>query len=471
MIEAPIPRDEALRLETLRSYEVLDTPPEEAFERIVQLVTRLFNVPMAMITLVDANRQWFKACIGVDNREDDRRLSFCAHAMLGDDVMTVLDARQDERFADNPLVTGVPHIRFYAGAPLTAPNGAKLGTLCIIDTRPRTEFDGIARANLNDLALAVTDALELRRVNARLAAAEEEVRNEQRLLTETFAALEDGVVVQDDSGQVVAANSSAARILGLTTDQLLGRSSMDPRWRAVHPDGSDFPGATHPMPMALRHGQPISNVVMGVHHPDGKLVWLSINARPLFRDGERKPYAAVGSFSDISEQQRHREHLEFRVYHDPLTGLPNRAAFMERIERARDSRFTVGFLDLNGFKGVNDRFGHDAGDELLRQAAERLSTCLRAGDSVARLGGDEFTVFLPGVQSRDQTARLETRIAEAFSNPFTLRDEVSVHIGTSFGFAFYPEETQDTDELLRLADTRMYETKALSSKTPRAPIR
>ena len=461
MVQAPIPYDEALRLEALRDYDVLDTESEQPFERLVKLTARVFDVPIVMISLVDEHRQWAKACVGVSNLDDRRSISFCGHAILSDQTMVVLDAATDERFSDNPLVIGQPHIRFYAGAPLIAYNGSRLGTLCLLDRRSHGEFSADDRANLSDLAAAVVDALELRRVNARLRQTEAMVYQEQNLLKETFAALEEGVVVQDAGGQIISANASAARVLGLSMDQLLGRTSFDPRWRAVRENGTPFAGEDHPVPVALRDGVPVSNVLMGVHHSDAKIAWISINARPLFRQGEVKPYAAVGSFKDVTEQHDKQAQLEFRAHHDSLTGLPNRAGFFELLEQNRQAVFAVGFLDFNDFKSINDRFGHAAGDDLLRQAAQRLKAHLRAEDSVMRLGGDEFALFLPNVQTAEQAIGVKKRIAAAFSAAFKLQGAGLVKIGSEVGIAFYPRETRNLEALIKLADDRMYERKAL----------
>ncbi|MFK3789962.1 MULTISPECIES: sensor domain-containing diguanylate cyclase [Pseudomonas] len=145
------PNNEALRIQTLRALNVLDTPPEERFDRLTRLAKRLFNVPIALVSLVDGDRQWFKSCVGLDTSETPRDISFCGHAILGDQILTVCDAEQDVRFHDNPLVVGDPGIRFYAGCPLTVANGSKLGTLCLIDVKPR-DLDDEERALLRDLA-------------------------------------------------------------------------------------------------------------------------------------------------------------------------------------------------------------------------------------------------------------------------------------------------------------------------------
>lgn len=145
------PADEATRIDTLRALNILDTSSEERFDRLTRLAKRLFGVPIALISLVDADRQWFKSCLGLESRETPREVSFCGHAILQNDIFVIPDAILDSRFSDNPLVTGAPHIRFYAGCPLTVPNGSKLGTLCIIDREPR-EFGAEDKALLRDLA-------------------------------------------------------------------------------------------------------------------------------------------------------------------------------------------------------------------------------------------------------------------------------------------------------------------------------
>lgn len=148
------PHDEQARLETLRSLDILDTPQEERFDRLTRMAKRLFGVPIALVSLVDENRQWFKSCLGLSVSETSRDISFCGHAILGDGLFIIPDTSVDERFADNPQVLKDPCIRFYAGCPLTAPNGHKLGTLCIKDYQPRN-FEKEDLEALKDLASMV----------------------------------------------------------------------------------------------------------------------------------------------------------------------------------------------------------------------------------------------------------------------------------------------------------------------------
>lgn len=141
MQEPNYPQNESIRIDTLRSLNILDTPSEERFDRLTRLAKRLFAVPIALVSLIDVNRQWFKSCIGLEVKETARNISFCGHAILGNEILMIPDATLDERFYDNPLVTDEPRIRFYAGVPLVVANGSKVGTLCLIDRQPRTLND------------------------------------------------------------------------------------------------------------------------------------------------------------------------------------------------------------------------------------------------------------------------------------------------------------------------------------------
>jgi sigma-B regulation protein RsbU (phosphoserine phosphatase) len=160
MIEAPIPEADAERLRALWSLKLLDTPPDERFDRITRLLAHMFQAPMAYISLVDADRQWFKSSCGMGVAETLRAISFCGHAILSEEALVVPDARKDMRFWDNPLVTDEPYIRFYAGQPLRAPGGHKVGTLCVADRRPR-EFSDADRQALVEMARLVEREFQL----------------------------------------------------------------------------------------------------------------------------------------------------------------------------------------------------------------------------------------------------------------------------------------------------------------------
>jgi two-component system cell cycle sensor histidine kinase/response regulator CckA len=159
---APVKTNETRRLKVLWQYDVLDTVPEEVFDDLTELAARICEAPIALISLIDEDRQWFKAKVGVTLNETSRDISFCSHAIKQHDLFIIPDATQDARFADNPLVTSDPKIRFYAGAPLVTPDGYALGTLCVIDKVPR-ELRAEQKQALRVLARHVMTQLELRR--------------------------------------------------------------------------------------------------------------------------------------------------------------------------------------------------------------------------------------------------------------------------------------------------------------------
>jgi signal transduction histidine kinase len=162
MVAAPLPANEAQRLESLHRYAILDTPFEKDYDDLCRLAATVCKVPIAMISFVDKDRQWFKSVIGLDTRETSRDIAFCAHAIWEDGVFEIKDATEDDRFFDNPLVVGSPELRFYAGQPLKSSDGMALGTLCTIDRVPRVLDEG-QREALAILARQVVNQLELRR--------------------------------------------------------------------------------------------------------------------------------------------------------------------------------------------------------------------------------------------------------------------------------------------------------------------
>lgn len=167
MIVAPIPENESERLNELKNFQILDSPEEQDYDDVVKLASAICNTPMSLVSLVDSQRQWFKARIGIDDPETNRDVAFCAHAILNDELMVVPNAIEDERFFDNPYVINNPNVRFYAGMPLVTRSGYKIGTLCVLDSQPR-ELTEEQKFALRTLGKQVINMMELRMKNQRL---------------------------------------------------------------------------------------------------------------------------------------------------------------------------------------------------------------------------------------------------------------------------------------------------------------
>lgn len=268
------PADEQARLAALRGLGVLDTQPEETFDLIVRMATDHLEVPIALVTLVDERRQWFKACYGLDLRETARELSFCAHAILGDVTMVVPDALEDERFKDNLLVTGEPHIRFYAGVPLTTSDGHNLGTVCVIDTKPRAGLSDADARFLERLArLAIND------LEAGLQA--KQTFERQRQFVSLAEVAHDGLALFSAAGRVTWCNHEMAVMFGLSKDEFMRLTLEECISGFVDADGIPLDPKTHPAHLAFRLRRLIKNSELGLVQPEGKLIWVRVSATPV----------------------------------------------------------------------------------------------------------------------------------------------------------------------------------------------
>ncbi len=237
MQSAPLPENEASRLSDLHQYQVLDTPPEEAFDELTALAAQICGTPIALVSLVDTHRQWFKAKVGIEAQETSRDMAFCAHAIHGNDLFVIPDATQDNRFADNPLVAADPHIRFYAGMPLVTPAGHGLGTLCVIDRVPKqlTPDQMIA---LRILGRQVVNQLELRRRQHELERSLAMHKKSERSKADIIRAIDhglEGLAFLDKEGCFTYMNPAHAAIYGYRPQELIGRSwktLYTPKWIA-----------------------------------------------------------------------------------------------------------------------------------------------------------------------------------------------------------------------------------------------
>ncbi|MBA2665952.1 MAG: sensor domain-containing diguanylate cyclase [Trueperaceae bacterium] len=342
---------EDARLAALRGFGVLDTPPEAAFDRITGLLADVLDVPISLLTLVDAERIWFKSVVGIAEREVDRAPGFCDTAIRMTGAYVIEDALTAPRARRNPLVTGELGVRFYAGAPLRTSDGYTIGMLAALDLRPR-RLEARELRVLEQLADVAMEHLQLRREVRQAAASKEAVERAYLKLSEGF---------------------------------------------------------------------------------------------------------------EETVQQRTAE-LAHQAQHDHLTGLPNRVLLEERLERALASATRHGralavlFVDLDGFKHVNDTFGHTAGDHLLQQVASRLLASLRSSDTLARVSGDEFVVLIPEVKRPDDARDVALALLAGLGEPFSARGH-DVTLTASVGVSVFPKDGPDAAAMQRHADAAMYAAK------------
>ncbi len=299
MPPAPPPSNEASRLAALRALEVLDSPAESQFDDLVALASTVCGVPVSLLSLVDSDRQWFKANLGLPGvAETPRALAFCAHTILQEGVLEVRDASTDPRFADNALVTGAPGIRFYAGAPLTLSCGHRIGTLCVIDSRPRV-LEPEQRATLERLSRVATQLLEQRAAEAALA-------EERRALASIIEATAVATWEWDVPGSLVRINDRWAELIGYEADELRP-VTLDRFRELVHPDDTALVDAA--LRAHFRGQAPIYDCEIRMRHRDGHWVWLQTRGRVLAWTPDGSPRRMFGVHLDIDDRKHQEQRL------------------------------------------------------------------------------------------------------------------------------------------------------------------
>ena len=283
MIPPPLPADEPRRLQALHRLDLLDTPPEERFDRIVRMASRMFGVPIALVTLVDRSRQWFKAKVGLAASATSRDDSFCGHVILTPDTLVVPDALEDPRFNDNPLVTGDPLIRFYAGHPLHTPDGSRVGTLCLIDRQSR-DFTEEERQLLADMARWVE--LELNALTL------QEARTALTQQERFFELSVDMLCIAGVDGAFRQLGRAWCRTLGYSEETLRTTSLLE----LVHPEDR---AATRAWLERGAQGEPLPHLEHRCRGRDGSWHWLQWNAAVNPEEG-----ILYGVARDITEQKR-----------------------------------------------------------------------------------------------------------------------------------------------------------------------
>ena len=505
--------NEDSRLRALSSYNILDTLPEKDFDDIVRLVCTICSVPTALISFVDADRQWFKARTGMAVDQTPRDMSFCAHALGRQTLLIVPDTALDDHFAANPLVTDGPQVRFYAGAPLVTPEGESLGTLCVLDSKPRTLTDEQQEALLI-LSRQVMAQLELRRRIAQ----QQRTMQERGKVTERLRLLEAAVEKANDviliteadpfdklGPAIVYVNPAFTRMTGYTPEEVLGKTP-----RILQGPDTDL-AVSAEIRANLKKWKPVQVEVLN-YRKDGTKFWSELNIVPIAnskgwythwisiqrdvttrreqqqkqeqinlelerRVQERTSALAAANLSlkaEIAERkalevQRETllaEALE-RAELDSLTGLWNHRGFQKRLEAEADraqrsgERLVMAMIDVDNFKFFNDVYGHSVGDGILRQVASALRASCRSYDRLARFGGDEFAI-LATVPVTENVASLGERLRGALLGLGYTPDgyDTAIPVGASLGMAIFMEEAATRLELVDLADQRLRTDKA-----------
>jgi diguanylate cyclase (GGDEF)-like protein len=480
-LHAPIPLSEEQRIARLLGFEILDTGNDPKLDRLTRLASIICDVPAAMISLIDRNRQWFKSVYGLPIRETPRDISFCAHAIIDPDrIFVVPDTTKDPRFATNPLVTESPYIRFYAGAPLVTEDRIPIGTFCVVDYKPKqlNEHQLEALQKLSEIAMDMIDVHRSNTKLTRLLHLEKEVYS--RLLRSS-ADLVTTAPTFDEALNFLMSHLDenlgwlTARIRNMQTGGTTGISynkslPFDPElpmiWQKID---SDPKGAaeihSHTRFVSTAPLRPeYSYLAVPIRLRD-RLVALIELIYPDHRKVEKRIQEIfdlmASNLAIVAERELVLIDLQHQATHDNLTGAANRPVIMKGLEKAiRESEATspdsiLLFFDIDGFKEVNDNFGHDTGDRLLIDITKRLNGICRSNDLLGRLSGDEFVLLARGIDVEEGLGPLLERIQKTLSTSFMI-GELEIRVNASIGCAVIADPDLTANELLRRAEEAMY---------------
>ncbi|OWK28771.1 sensor domain-containing diguanylate cyclase [Sphingomonas dokdonensis] len=472
------PLHEEERLAALRSLQVMDTPPEAEFDAIVQAARHIFDSRMAYVSLVDADRQWFKARCGLDVPETAREVSICQHAIMADAMLVIPDTHADPRVAWSPVVTGEPFVRSYAGVPLRhsqAQGGARypIGTLCIADDR------------LLDLT---PDKLELLEG---LAGVIEGLLDARRARTESLKlalSRQEALIESERAQRILQQAERMARIGSWQLDLATNDTHWSAQTYAIHQLAV---GDKPDLEQALLHYPPTDREMLRTALDACAATGQSwdleadlVNAQGIMRRvrlmGEAevradKIVAVIGVIQDITERYKIERRLREFALTDELTGLASRRAFNETLDEAlasasaEDTALAIAIIDLDRFKEVNDRLGHPAGDEVLRAMAAKLGAADHLGDYLAaRLGGDEFVVMLRGSHATERLADGITQLLTDLRH--TVYGEgadphVGITVSATIGACTRTARHADRPALMKAADEALYTAKRANRGT------
>jgi diguanylate cyclase (GGDEF)-like protein/PAS domain S-box-containing protein len=455
MIPPLAPPNEAERLAALALYRILDTEPEEAFDALTKIAMVLLEVPIALVSIVDADRQWFKSRSGLAAQETPRDISFCGHVVQSSEQLVVPDAHLDPRFCDNPLVTGDPRIGFYAGMPLRTVDGFVLGTLCAIDNVPRTLApDKLAALEL--LSRQASQLLELRRVGHLLTQAHAEEERSKRWFRMLLGNIPAMVGYWDTNRCNAFANRAYSEWFGKTPDEIVGRHIRELLGEALYAQDEPFlvralAGEKVAFPRTIE-------TPLGVRHSTTSYV------PDIVGTDVRGVIVLVTDVTQLetarAQEQQFARELERLTRTDVLTGLLNRRGCIDLAQREskRASRnkelLYVAMIDIDLFKRINDTFGHAMGDVVLQRVAQTFLSEFRTVDICARWGGEEFLVVLCGTDADGalralERARLRVESDTSLACPVTI----------SAGLVQWNPADLSLERATALADDLMYAAK------------
>ncbi len=455
---APLP----LREEELLVAAVQDVSEQKALERNLEEAVRELERERTRLEEVFREAPAFLAVLRGEDLVFERanptyRELVGERELIGHPVREVLPEIADQPYfdlLDEVYRTGEPY--HAAGTPVELDTGdGRERRYLSFAFQPLTEGDDVTGVLVHGVDVTEQKKVEkaLRRSEAR-----------HRTLVETMA---EATVILDPEGRITFANREAEEMLDLEASEIRDRSYDDPAWRITAPDGGSLAAEELPFRRVLATGRPVRNVEHGLERPDGTRQILSVNAAPLpGEDGELE--GVVATLRDVTDRYRMEGELRHQALHDSLTGLPNRTLFWDRLEHALErtrragERIAVFFLDLDGFKRVNDEHGHAAGDEALRQVADRLRGVVREADTLARLGGDEFGVLLEDLAETSDAERVARRLTERFDRPVPVAGEdvlLRVSCGIAFAGGDGEEDPVTADELVHRADRAMFVAK------------
>jgi diguanylate cyclase (GGDEF)-like protein len=455
MLSYPVPQNETERLEALHSLRILGTDPTPEFDAVVDMAASIFDTPIALVSFVDKDHQWFKAKVGLQEYQTCRDVAFCNYTILSSEVFEVEDTWQDERFRHNTLVTGDPFIRSYVGVPISLDGRTNVATLCVIDTKPRKAAEAQLR-QLTKLRDIVIGLIRAHMTATEAKRSERDARQRGKLLSQV-----------ERMSKIGAWSLDTERLTTVWSPQVFSICELD----GTEPPPLEGVMSLYPDYEQDRLGKKITACIEeGLPYEiecdfitaKGNKRRVRSSAEIEFGDDGTK--FLIGVFEDITDQYEKDQELWRTAHIDALTGIANRHLFHQEIDKrlkanAEDNdHLALLMIDLDHFKDINDHLGHLAGDTVLRTVAKRIANTIPESAFCARLGGDEFAVLMMSSGRTEAAADLAVEIVDVIHQPIRHEDH-EIRTAASIGLAFQDARTATEDDLLSKSDLALYHVK------------